>query len=55
MRNNLWNYDSTLRGKLYYRFWNEGSYDGSWHYESKYYNNIFLFTGPCFTPDTLNK
>lgn len=55
MRNNLWNYDSTLRGKLYYRFWNKGSYDGSWHYESKYYNNIFLFTGPCFTPDTLNK
>lgn len=57
MRNNLWNYDSSLRGKLYYRGLDihDGPTRATWHYETKYYNNIFLFTGPCFTPDTLNK
>ena len=57
MRNNLWNYDSDLRGKLYYRGLDihDDPTRLTWHYKTKYYNNIFLFTGPCFTPDTLNK
>lgn len=57
MRNNLWNYDSNLRGKLYYRGLDihDSTTRATWHYKTKYYNNIFLFTGPCFTPDTLNK
>jgi hypothetical protein len=56
MRNNLWNYDSNLRGKLYYRLLDIEEGRKSWYYNNgKYLNNIFLFTGPCFTPDTLNK
>ena len=56
MRNNLWNYDSNLRGKLYYRLLDIEEGRKSWYYNTgKYLNNIFLFTGPCFTPDTLNK
>ena len=56
MRNNLWNYDSYLRGKLYYRLLDIEEGRKSWYYNNgKYLNNIFLFTGPCFTPDTLNK
>ena len=56
MRNNLWNYDSNLRGKLYYRLLDIEEGRKSWDYNNgKYLNNIFLFTGPCFTPDTLNK
>ena len=54
IKNNLCVYNPNLRSKLYYRFLNEGKWHDSWKYNNtKYYNNLFLFTGPCFTPDRL--
>ena len=57
MKNNLCKYDSTYRGKLYYRFLNGGDDSGhdSWRYnKTKNLNCLFLYTGPCFTTDNLN-
>lgn len=56
MRNNLWSYTPNPRGKIYYRISNfeTTEKEATWDSSTKYYNNIFLFTGPCFTPDTLN-
>ena len=54
IRNNPAIYDPYLRGKLYYRFLNEGNYHSSWHYgDTKYLNNLFLYTGPCYTESNL--
>jgi hypothetical protein len=55
MRNNACKYDPYLRNKIYYRFFNEGNWHNSWHYNNtKYLNNLFLYTGPCYTSDNLN-
>ena len=54
IRNNPAIYDPYLRNKLYYRFLNEGNYHSSWHYgDTKYLNNLFLYTGPCYTESNL--
>jgi hypothetical protein len=56
MRNNLHVYDSKYRGKLYYRFLNGGNdkSHSSWNYnDTKYLNNLFLYTGPCYTSSNL--
>lgn len=54
MRNNLCVYNPYLRGKIYYRFYNDGRIHSSWKYgDTKYLNNLYIFTGPCFTPETL--
>ena len=54
IRNNLCRYDSFLRSKIYYRFLNEGNWHSSWHYNNtKYLNNLFLYTGPCYTLSNL--
>ena len=55
VRNNLCVYDSNwYRSKLYYRKWSDSANgDSTWHYNYKYYNSLFLFTGPCFTKDNL--
>ena len=57
MKNNLCKYDSTYRGKLYYRVLTEedDSEPNSWNYnKTKNLNCLFLYTGPCFTTDNLN-
>lgn len=52
MRNNLYTYKNSLRGKIYYRFLNSGVAHKSWWYDNtKYLNNIYLYTGPCYTSD----
>lgn len=52
VKNSLHDYDSYLRNKIYYRNI-EDIYDC--HYgNTQYLNNIFLYTGPCFTSDNLN-
>ncbi len=65
IKKGLCNYDSSIRGKLYYRTLStntdgESSKHGtinahtSWKYEgTKNRNTLFLFTGPAFTPDNL--
>lgn len=56
IKNDLCSYNSTFRGKLYYRFLNGGDDSGhpSWDYnDTKYLNNLFLYTGPCYTSDNL--
>jgi hypothetical protein len=54
VRNNLYKYDPSLRSKIYYRFLNEGSWHSSWNYnDTKYLNNLFLYTGPCYTSSNL--
>ena len=54
MRNNLYTYKNNLRGKIYYRFLNNGVAHKSWWYNNtKYLNNIYLYTGPCYTSDDL--
>lgn len=54
MRNNLYKYDPSLRSKIYYRFLNEGKWHSSWKYnDTKYLNNLFLYTGPCYTSSNL--
>jgi hypothetical protein len=58
IKNNLCVYNNKYRGKLYYRTLN---YDdetdkthSSWNYSNtKNLNCLFLYTGPCFTPDYL--
>lgn len=57
-------YNPNYRGKLYYRYLNNSSgssgsgaskHHDSWTYSTtKYKNNIFMYTGPCFTKDNLN-
>ena len=53
-RNNLCTYNSALRGKIYYRA-SDYDNDDNWYYdETKHLNNLFFFTGPCYTTDNLN-
>ena len=55
VRNNLCKYDATLRGKIYYRALNTNQ-SNTWYYNNtKYLNNLFLYTGPCYTLSNLNK
>ena len=63
IRNNPATYDQYLRGKIYYRYLQtikDGSgdsnktQDASWEYnKTKYLNNLFIYTGPCYTVDNL--
>jgi hypothetical protein len=56
VRNNLCEYDdnnNTLRGRIYYRYYNNGKYYDELDSTSEYpnrinQNGIFLYTGPCF-------
>ena len=52
VKNGLHNYDSYARNKIYYRKLEDGQ--DSYYEDTKYLNNIFLYTGPCFTTDNLN-
>lgn len=54
IRNNCYVYNPYLRGKFYYRLLDPVEGRKTWHYNSKYLNNIFFFTGPCYTNDNLN-
>ena len=64
MKNNLCVYNPLHRGKIYYRYLqtiqngsgeSDNTYHESWEYnKTKYLNNLFIFTGPCFTSDNLN-
>jgi hypothetical protein len=64
MKNNLCVYNPLYRGKIYYRYLqtiqngsgeSDNTYHESWEYnKTKYLNNLFIFTGPCFTSDNLN-
>ena len=50
MKKGLCKYDNSYRGKIYYRYYGSGSVDASWQYSNtKYLNNLFIYTGPCFT------
>lgn len=57
IKNNCYMYNNTYRGKLYYRSLDFKNDKKSWRYKDdpiKYLNNIFFFTGPCFTEENLN-
>ena len=50
VRNGICTYDSINRGKIFYRSLTDG---GSWVLDTQYLNSLYIFTGPCFTPDNL--
>lgn len=56
MRNGLCTYNPYLRGRLYYRP-TAKEFKSQWSPKRnpamEFTNNLYLFTGPCFTPDTL--
>jgi hypothetical protein len=44
-------YDPIHRGKLYYRDYEDWD---SWRWaDTKYLNNLYIYTGPCFTQNNL--
>lgn len=51
MKNGCCIYNSYLRGKLYYRSYKDEKF--SVYSKTKYLNNLFIFTGPCFTESNL--
>ena len=59
IRNNIYKYDSTYRGKLYYRSLdvNDAEVRASWDARrtvaNRNKNSLYLFTGPCFITDNL--
>lgn len=63
MKPNLVKYDTSVNNKIYYRYENENPGTGSkfggvktadcTYNTTKDLNCLYLFTGPCFTPDTL--
>ena len=56
LRNNLCTYNPKLRGKLYYRsldLKDRSTWDVRANPNQEYINSLYLYTGPCFTPDTL--
>ena len=56
MRNNLCSYNSTYRGKLYYRSLDlndRGTWDARRTDKLNYLNSIYFYTGPCYTTDNL--
>lgn len=50
VRNNICTHDSINRGKIFYRSLTDA---GSWVLDTQYLNSLYIFTGPCFTPDNL--
>lgn len=56
MRNGLCVQNPDLRGKLYYRSYGPSDEKNmTWAYDkTKYLNNLFIYTGPCYTSDNLN-
>lgn len=51
VKNGCCAYDPIHRGKLYYRDYEDWD---SWRWkDTKYLNNLYIYTGPCFTEDNL--
>lgn len=51
VRNNLCNYDPSLRGEIYYRITDgtTASENYDWSASTRDFNTLKIFTGPCFT------
>ena len=52
IKNNCFTYNNTYRSKIYYRDLSTDKAH-SWTLDKQYLNNIYMFTGPCYTSSNL--